>query len=202
MMWDGRIPLHPVAGIDVVYAEVPKAGCTSVKLALAPFRGGAPASDDNETLHRWFGYSYARHVGEMQDWFATCWGGFYRFTVVRNPIARFESFYYEKVSDAQRAVYGSIDRYVDKHFDADDWRWNAHTVPQTALIGTNLSVFDDVFRLERIHKLGIELTKRVGAKVTIPHANRSSVPRKAMSPGTEEQLRDIYRADFEVLGYE
>jgi hypothetical protein len=200
-MWDGTISLHPVAGINVVYTEVPKAGCTSVKLALAPFRGGPPEGD-HDALHRWFGYSHARHIGEMQAWFATCWSDFLRFTVVRHPLARFESFYYEKLTDAERAVYGSIDRYVRETFPTDSWRWDVHTVPQTAMIGTELSVFHHVVKLEEIHKLGPILSKRARRKVVIPHANRSVAPRQPMTEATEAELREIYRVDFEVLGYD
>jgi hypothetical protein len=196
-MWNGQIPCHPVESIGVVFVEVPKAGCTSVKWVLSPFKGGPPR--EGTDVHQWFGYTHADSVGQLHEWLDTRWRGFFRFTVVRDPIARFRSFYYG-LQPWERGAYGDINRYVLEEFDRDPWRWDIHAVPQTMLIGEELWRFDFVGRTEDMEAVRRELSLVVGQEIEMPHLNRSPA-----GPRPNERamwrLREVYRADFEALGY-
>lgn len=198
--WAGQIPCHPVESAGCVYVEVPKAGCTSVKWALSPFRGGPPA--EGEDIHRWFGYTHAGSVDQLYDWLDTRWADLFRFTVVRDPIARFCSFYYGLLQPHERGAYGDINRYVLEEFDRDDWRRDIHAIPQTLVIGTELERFDLVARTEDMAGLEAALVAAVSKEITLPHLNRSSAPRDLLTRDATARLRAIFWRDYEVLGYD
>lgn len=191
-VWDGGIPCHPLEAIQAVYVEIPKAGCTSVKIALSAFKGGSPDRD----IHSWFGYTTAHGVDELYRWFETRWRGFFKFTVVRQPIARFESFYYSLPG----ATADEVSSFVLEDFSWSGWRTDIHAQPQTHLIGTELERFDFVGRTERMGEVEALLSKKFG-RLRIPHANRSRTPRGELSKPARAFLRRVYRQDFEILGY-
>lgn len=195
--WDGTIPCHPFDAAQVVYVEVPKAACTSIKWALSPVLGGPP--DDGDDIHHWTGYTHARDFGELQRWLATRWRGYFKFTVVRDPITRFESFYYDKLSAAERYAM-TIDEYVLAHFAADPRRLDIHAIPQTMLIGDG-SAFDFVGRVEAIAEVRQVLSDHLGWLVEIPHLNRSPVDREPLGVPAMLHLADVYHDDFVALGY-
>jgi hypothetical protein len=196
-MWDGRVPCHPVEVAGLVYVEVPKAGCTSVKWALSPFKGGPPGYEDPDEMHRWFGYTYAQHTTEMRDWCGNRWMDLFRFTVVRDPIERFVSFYRDKVPAHERLVYGLND-YVLHRFPHDlERRFDIHAVPQSALLG-DLSVFDHVAHTEKLEELGPVLSVATGTSVQMPHLNRTYADEE-LSPEAKEVLYRLYDRDFEML---
>lgn len=195
--WDGTIPCHPIDAAKIVYVEVPKAGCTSVKYALSPFKGGPP--DPDEDIHRWYSYTWARDVGELYRWFRTRWAGYFKFTVVRDPIARFESFYYDKVDPAERYAT-TIDRYVMGEFERDERRMDIHAIPQSMLLGPELGQFDLVGRLEDMSSVASVLSAHTGRAIVIPHLNASG-SRPSLERATRARLAMIYRADIEAFGY-
>lgn len=202
MTWRGQVPCHPFEAARCVYVEVPKAGCTSVKTALSPFKGGPP--EDGEDIHGWTGYTHARSVRHLYDWLETRWSDLFRFTVVREPTERFVSFYYG-LEPYERGCYGDVNRYVcSGEFERDlEWRSNIHVIPQTLLIGTELERFDFVGRTETMDvELWREFRDRLGLDVDVPHLNRSSADRDELSDETRERLRVIYWRDYEVLGYD
>lgn len=200
MTWRGQIPCHPVERAGCVYVEVPKAGCTSMKWALSAFKGGPPPED--EDIHRWFGYTHARNLGQLQAWLADRWQHEFRFTIVRDPIARFESFYWG-LQDHERGCYGDINRYVLERFEADvEWFGNIHAVPQTLIIGTDLHLYDFIGRLEATEELEDRLEAALHTPVIVfPHMNHKGDQRIPLTDEATERLRTIYAQDFEVLGY-
>src|SRR3990172_2820060 len=116
------LPCHPLPGERAVWLEVPKAGCTSLKVALADFRKGDPPKNADE-VHTWFGYS---HVETLKG-FDQRWRGWYRFTVVRSPITRFLSFFYG-LNDDERPE--DLNEFVLHGFEHNDWRYNIHAAAQ------------------------------------------------------------------------
>lgn len=192
------IPCHSIEMYRLVYVEVPKAGCTSVKYALAPYKKGYPwRSDDFEAMHRWFGYQHAAGLEDLARRFANRWRDYQKFTVVRHPIRRFESLYYQKIDPHGRR---DINDFVAHLGDDNHWLWDTHGISQVSLIGTDLSQYDFVGRTEDMPEVERYLC-RVLDDVQIPHLFRSSRTREPLSQQTIDRLYAIYREDFDVLGY-
>lgn len=186
------IPCHPVEAANLVYVEVPKAGCTSIKWALAAFKGEQPVKSTD--IHHWFGYTHARDVAELNEWLTGRWGNMRRFTVVRNPVDRFLSFYYG-LQPAERGAWGDVNRYVIEQLGVDAWAEDIHVVPQTLLLGTNLSCYDHVGHTEDMAATAAWLG------VAVPHHSRYEGVRQPLTAAALKRLRSVYRTDYEVLGY-
>ena len=192
-----QIPCHPIESERLVYVEVPKAGCTSIKWGLSPFVGGPPEVEDE--IHAWFGYTHARDRGELDRWLASRWKDHFRFTVVRDPIARFESFFY---GTSGRPAWGDINRYVLEELatPADPWRDDIHLVPQALIVG-DLSLYDHVGRTHTLNQTARAVSAYLGRRVTFGHLNRSTAERQELSRAARARLRALYRADYERFGF-
>lgn len=189
-MWDRSVPVHPIRP-SLVYVEVPKAGCTSVKMMLAPLKGGGP--EPWEDIHQWFGYTHADDHHHLREWLRGRWADWFRFTVVRDPITRFESYFHG------RQVGGNINDFaLNRLRDVDD----IHAARQTDLLGYDLSCYDFVGRLEEPELIEATVSEVLGMELTLPWLNRSRRPKgSALTPKARRSVRAYYRADFELLGY-
>lgn len=191
--WDGRIPVHELSG-DIVWVEIPKAGSTSVKIALANALRGGSFTDDTD-LHDWFGYTYAANQDELHDWLTDRWRDRWKFCVLRDPAARFVSLYYEKI-DPHR--YGSINAWIQGN--ADSWWWDdIHAVPQTQIVG-DLADYTYVGRIEDSLDVEAHLSARVGEHVKLGHHNATNGDREPLDPLTVRLLEARYAEDYAVLG--
>lgn len=186
--WDGAIPCHPIDGAGIVYVEVPKAGCTSIKLALSGLKGGPPEPD--EDIHHWWSYTWATDLAELYRWFDTRWRTYFKFTVVREPVARFESFYYGKVG--QYAINSYVHALRMTQLDV-------HAVPQASLLGPELDRFSFIGRTEQMDVVGTVLSAVAGQVITVPHANRSEPERRPLTPKARARLLEVYHADIAML---
>jgi len=186
------VNLHPIDSIGVLYVEVPKAACSSLKAALAPYRRPGP-TPQGEALHRWFGYTYAFAERELDAWIARHWSGYFRFTVVRHPIERFESFFYSKVGGED------IDEFA-RDFAESGWARDAHAERQADLIGRDLSKYHYVGRVEDLTRTADVLSQVVGSPVRVPHLN-GSIRGPGLGAEARATVAEHYREDFDLLGY-
>lgn len=186
--WGGEVPCHP--GPNYVYVEVPKAGATSIMAALTD----PPAGED---VHRWAGYVDAASVADMYRWLRTRWLDLFSFTVVRDPIARFVSFY--RSLDGPQAYWGDVDRYVLTRFEHTAYVANIHAVPQTRIIGTDLRRFNYVGWTEHMDKVEAILRTYVDPDLKIGHLNASWTDAPVIGPRARARLRDLYRTDYEAF---
>lgn len=188
MAWHGEIPCHQVGRF--LYVEVPKAACTSIKWALAEYAGQKPEGD----IHRWLGYTEARDLEQLADWLAGRWSKLFRFTVLRDPIDRFESFYYgnkvyERVPDINEFVLHGLTEIMS----------NIHSIPQTALVG-DASGFDFVGRVRDMDGVARRLSRVVHKRVRIEQRNMTPPgERQWLRTAALRRLNDIYAADFDIL---
>lgn len=195
------IPCHPIHQKRLVYIEIPKTGCTSLKMALIPFQGRTESPPENLVeMHKWFGYTHMHSVSQLLDQFQTIWSNYYRFTVVRHPIRRFESLYYDKI-DPQNEH--DINDFVRRHFLNTHWLHDSHGSRQVDLIGRDLSVYNYVGRTEAMEETASELSSILG-KLDIPKLNQKAElvkNKQSLHPESIRQLVEIYRLDFKILGY-
>jgi len=191
MTWDRSVPTHPIERPKVVYVEVPKAGCTSVKTMLSPLKGGPP--QPWEDVHHWFGYTHARDHHQLGEWMRGRWSRYFRFTVVREPVARFESYFYGRMNPEE-----DINEYA-LHQLANDG--DIHAARQVDILGPFLSIFDFVGRLEYPQQITEVLQHQLRRKVVMPHLNASEGERTRLNREALRAIRSHYRADFALLGY-
>lgn len=193
---------HEFPEHKVLYVEVPKAGCTSVKWALRHLRGKWEGQPD-AAFHEWFGYHqiYSSSIVDVlrskyQDWTV--------FTVVRNPIDRFASLY-RNIRRASRDWKGehceTISDFV-RNLPKSGWFEDVHGRPQTKIIGEDLSVYNHIGKTEDLERTEFFLSSRFGCDIQFSRENRSGSLGESLSDSELNTLGNIFERDYKVLGYD
>jgi hypothetical protein len=193
------IPCHECR--NLIYVEVPKAGCTSVKQLFAELDGKLDGSSyEHEEFHQWFGYIWCTDIDTLHGWFALPWASRFRFTLVRHPLRRFRSLYQDY---RMRFDYGEmgIDGFALEVLPVLIGDGDAHAAPQVAFVGTDLSLFDFVGHTEDMPKLSAALSDALGEIVEVPWLHVSTKTQERLSTEAEAFVRGIYHEDFDALGY-
>ncbi len=173
----------------IAYMAVPKSACTSVKAGLAQTDPEVSVDLDvlnNDAalvhslyqtrrfrLHRWREYE-----------------GWWRFAVVRDPLKRLMSVYSDIVADRQQlrnsrklrreGALLPMDPDPDFFFQHLSEYMKAassvkhHALPVRLFIGPIPHLFDRIYKIEELPVLADDLSKKVGAEITIPRYNKSS----------------------------
>lgn len=198
----------------LAYSAVPKAGCTSVKAMLAELDPNAvipPPEDINgDTWHktyrtrRWRGDVFSQYEGS------------YRFTVVRDPIKRLMSVYTNRVID-RKELHNSrkLQKRKSMPMDPDPDTFFAnlmtyaelssvikhHILPTWMFTGTDLSLYDKVYRTEQIGELAEDLSEISGKKITLQRANKSTTKLnfEDLTPYTRDLLRQFLAEEYDHL---
>ncbi len=194
------LPAHRIA-----YAALPKAGCTSVKQALAGIdpRVDLRALDisDVTTWHRL--YPTARYHAPSWRRVADHW----RFCVVRDPARRLISCYTDIVvkrgalrnSPRLRASGLPLMPDPDTFFQLlDGYRQQSslvrnHVLGAHVYLGPDLAGFDRVYRTSDLAWLGDDLTERSGQTVTLPHSNPSARATRLRLETLQDATLDLLR---------
>ena len=131
--------------------------------------------------------------------------GYEVFTVVRDPVERFVSFFKWGIADnhcrLDRPVgindfVANLGSYLDSspmiHF---------HASPQFRFIGKDLSLYHRIFPMEELTSLGHYLSERSQKQVTVGKANPSSRRSTSddLTPQSRAKLIDIYSDDYALL---
>ncbi len=206
-----------------VYVEVPKTGCTTVKhmLQLAEVDG-----DRSRLPRNAHDRPYSPLLAPADDpdaFFAAFAGdGYYRFTFVRNPYARVLSAYLDKIvgnewerhrrlpqlgfaPDSHVTFEAFLERIVADPPDEMDIHW----MPQTLILGYDRSRYDFFGRFESFQPHLERVASRLGMGAYFrevrddrPHATgaRSRLA-EFYSDRALAIVEDLYREDFETLGY-
>lgn len=148
---------------------------------------------------------------------ATEYNGFFKCTVVRNPVDRLLSFYHGNIvardqlmveHDGARTFYSlptkpdldffleNLTRYRQVFISVRD-----HTEPLVSSIGTNSSVFDWVGGLHQLSNLVAKLSAHTG--VELPLRKDMATPGKSIpsAPQMPEAVQVLYAADYEAYGH-
>lgn len=179
---------HVLDDPPLIYVEVPKACSTSIKRWMAErwMKVEPPASA--EALHRLVGYRYAEDQGELRRWAESYWPSYNPFTVVRDPVERVESLFYDKVR------LGSLDDFAES-FAWSRWADDPHGMRQVDLVGRDLGWYDAIGRVENLSPLG----RLLGDEIPHEHESRRGPP---MSARARAKIVEHFREDFELLGYD
>lgn len=205
------------------FLMVPKCACTSIKMAFAArLRPGIFGDPSNAlSVH---GLD-APHGGRFVRWEqrSTIRGELQRsFCVLRDPLARFESFYRDKILGARRAdapgLHPDISRAgFDRRMSLHDCvvhlasippeLWDQHVVPQYLLLhrlssGRLVPAAKFVLKFENLSEEWRKLSALLPGLPDLPGSrfNRTDpADRVVMDEDSAARLRDFYRGDLEIL---
>lgn len=205
-----------VVAIDaykIAYMPLPKAACTSVKMALGVLDGAFTAGEvDIKTAHdrlqtrrfrqdRWEVYG--------KDWF--------RFCVVRDPFERLMSAYLDLVvtrnalahSRRIRAMAGKLPTDPDPDFFFQNLaRYQRasslvkhHTFQAHVFIGSDLGAYDAVYATSDLTPLETALGKRCHQRVVLPRANVTKLTLSwgDLVPKTQAAVANWLASDYDLL---
>ena len=193
-----------ISSLNIAYLVMRKCGCSSIKQAMSTIRDQHPATTAAE-IHA----GQLVHGSELnrdQDWFT--------FTIVRDPITRFLSFYANKILDqnlagnhtfVHRQRFGfrpnmTLDAAIRVVLDPD-FVTEPHLVPQSQLIDSIGFELDYIGNLEEFSKCLTDIEKLSGVKLPAQHLNQAK--QKPLIPNQQqfERLAQFYRDDLIRFNY-
>lgn len=217
------VNISPAA--DMLFFEVPKAGCTTIKMAMqyAERPGHMP---DPRHVHDREKSPLAR-ISDIDAPPEAIFRGpmFYRFAFVRNPYSRILSAYLDKLVhnewERQKRLpalgfasdaHPSFARFLEIIASGDPTRLDIHWMPQSILLNPDYVEYDDIFRFEDF-EAGLE---KIMHRLRIDRRHWGDIAPAGRRHGTgASDLLDeyysereidlvsrIYGADFERFGYE
>ena len=202
-----------VDAFKLAYVALPKAGCSSVKKALAELDPwmSVPAETDVDLWHEL--YPTERH--HPKEW--ARYRDYFRFCVVRDPAKRLMSCYTDivvgrnavKHSPRVRASSGlPVDPDPDTFFSRlPRYRKKSslvkhHVLGASVFLGENLAGdYDRIFRTSELGALAEDLSHRSGERVSMPHANSSGggLSLSDLQDRTIDRLRPLLDAEYDYL---
>ncbi len=191
----------------IAYLVMRKCGCSSIKHAISNIRDLQPVPQDGVRIHGNRDFQLLpKEFEDHNEWFT--------FTIVRDPIIRFISFYANKILDQNldgnhtflnRHRFGllpnmSVDQVIDI-LVRREFQTEPHIEPQTELLNQVGFKLDYIGRLEKIPKCLDDIEAKTGVRLPIQHLNRAKqkpiIPRKDQF----EKLADFYRNDLIEFDY-
>ena len=201
----------------LAYLQMPKAACTSIRTALCLLNH--PELEQEKAAGKLQIHNHPEW-NDMVGEDSTEISGFFRFTFVRDPYARFVSFYHNKIVGKQNS--GPVDRFLklgytpgmtlDQVLDRVEGtplrELDPHLLPQSEFLIRNgrLNV-DFIGRLERFAQDLAVVENWAGTKLDVGWLNQTkkNQPDDARQKLTEAQrlrVARLYAKDFELLRYD
>ncbi|HBI14264.1 MAG TPA: hypothetical protein DDY20_01895 [Desulfobulbaceae bacterium] len=208
----------------VAYLNNPKAACSSVLVALSQMRLGRNFQPPQELLpdgsHPIHGFHPDEHAHLV--YFFGRWplnlpplsADLVRFTFVRNPYARFYSFYKSKILAGQAPGqyyerFGirqgcSFDECVRIISSLDPRELEHHAAPQSMLMSDGKALHVDfVGKVEEFSRDWQVVNDLTGCNFHLDHLNRTdSAGNSVYSARNKELVYSYFRDDFLLFGYE
>ncbi|WP_379862589.1 sulfotransferase family 2 domain-containing protein [Mameliella alba] len=197
----------------LAYVALPKAGCSSVKKALAMLDPwvAVPDKPDFQTWHRIY-QTRRYHPGFWAEH-----ADFFRFCVVRDPAKRLMSCYTDivvkrralKDSPRVRATGGlPVNPDPDTFFCRLPRYRRKSSIVKHHVLGAELFLgpdlrgdYDRVYRTGELDELAADLSRRTGETVRMPHANSSGGKLSIfdLEGRTIDRLRPLLDAQYDYL---
>ncbi|MCR8547322.1 sulfotransferase family protein [Salipiger sp. P9] len=199
----------------IAYMALPKAGCSTVKAALAQVDPTAElppeAERDVMTWHALYPTKRFRpHRWEQYE-------AYWRFCVVRDPLKRLLSVYTNRVvafrdlHNCRKILRGRVDLPMDP--DPDFFFQNLrayleassaikhHILPAWLFLGPDLRRYDRIYRTAELPQFGEDLARRTGQEVHIARENSSDerLDLATLAPATVGALRDYLAGEYDYL---
>ncbi|WP_353471946.1 sulfotransferase family 2 domain-containing protein [Salipiger sp. H15] len=194
----------------IAYMALPKAGCTSVKAALAQID---PSVQEAEAAQVHALYPTRRFRPHRWEAVADHW----RFCVVRDPLRRLLSVYSNRVVEL-RELHNSrrlrrpgaglpLDPDADTFFlNLAAYRDAAsairhHLLPAWLFLGPDLDRYDRIYTTAMLGELGADLARRSGMAVHMPRENASAerLDPDSLRPETLAALAAQLAPEYEYL---
>jgi len=209
---------------QVLYFEVPKTGCTAVKLAMQhverPDKHPGPTEVHNRKT------SPLALISQLDLPPGEIFRGprYYRFTFVRNPYSRVLSGYLDKIVKNEwerkrhlpalgfpQGSHPTFLEFLERIKTIPVGKMDVHWMPQSTILNPDYVKFDDIFRFETFSD-DFEMVKNrlkisrsnwsIGAAGTHHRTNASELLSDFYSDREIEIVNQLYAKDFEVFGYE
>jgi len=200
----------------IAYMALPKAGCSSVKAALAQVDPAVTLPPEEEIdVMTWHAiYPTSRFRPHRWKRFGPDW---WRFCVVRDPARRLMSCYTDRVVDkrdlhkSRKLRRGRVDLPQDPDPDFFFRNLRAYAEASSSIkhhclgawhfVGPRPLDYDRVYKTEEMGQLAADLSERVGQPVEMTRENRSSVTLALgdLAPATRDALRPFLAREYEHL---
>lgn len=193
---------------ELAYVAVPKAACTAVKSMMLQLLDAASDAVDAANVHR---HLPTRRFRRRR--FAD-FAGFYRFTVVRDPVERLLSVYEVRMASEEGLVPNEVKTDLPRNPDPDFFFQNLglymQAVPgikrdalqEQLFTGDNLRKYDAVYTTDEVGKLCQDLSYMTGKRINAPDDEPSSLSLgwNDLAPETQAALRAHTEPDYQMLG--
>ncbi len=211
-----RLPqLYVLPGYKVAYMPSPKAGCSSIKMMLEQiYRKDHDLVIRNihghRTVPRPYQVGWARMKKMMRN------DALYGFSVVRHPVKRFVSAYFNKMYRAEYRVeinkllgrvpddgWVTFDEFLTAIEMQDPQTMDQHWRPQHLVLMMDVMSYDFIGKLENISADMDRIREEAGLP-NVPLLHRNKISRGAGYEITAQQrqrIETLYAKDFEVFGY-
>ncbi|MBY6005982.1 sulfotransferase family protein [Salipiger bermudensis] len=199
----------------IAYMALPKAGCSTVKAALAQVdpEVALPETGTPDVM-RWHRLYPTRRF-RPHRWEA--YDGWWRFCVVRDPLTRLLSLYTNRVVEmrelhnCRKILRGRVALPTDP--DPDFFFQNLrayiraastvkhHALPAWLFLGHDLGRYDRIYRTDELARLGADLAERTRCPVRIARENASAtrLTLEDLAPRTRTALRDHLAEEYAYL---
>jgi len=191
----------------IAYLIMRKCGCSSLRHALSKIRDRQPVPEIANQIHCKMEHDvFGDELRDPEKWF--------KFTIVRDPIMRFLSFYANKILDQNlnenhtfrnRHRFGllpnmSMDQVIEilirRQFETEP-----HLLSQSELIHQVGFELDFIGHLEHVSRSLDKIEALTGIRLPLEHLNRAK--QKPIVPTRKQfdKLAEFYRDDLVEFGY-